>query len=112
MKAVSSVVSTSVATGGRYARIVAYRSNDHVLEAARAEERELLALGREARMRRVRASAVLGAVMVMVLGGTALGARLPQAPARALHCHLVTVAYEQPVGTPPPPMSWRVCEWR
>jgi hypothetical protein len=112
MKALSPVVSTSAETRPRYARTVAYRSNDHVLEAARAEERELLALGREARMRRVRASAVLGAVMVVMLGGTALGARIPAAPTRALHCHLVTVAYEQPVGTPPPPLSWRVCEWR
>jgi hypothetical protein len=112
MKATSLVRTTGAGSGERYSLTVAYRCNDHVLDAARAEERELAALGRDSRMRRARVAAVLGGFMVLLIGGTALAARLPGSPTRALHCHQVTLKYEQPVGTPPPPLSWRVCEWR
>jgi len=114
MKQVSSIRTTGVRGQARYARHVAYRNNDHVLEAARAEERELAALGRDARMRRVRAGAVLGALVVLALGGPALAARLPGTPSPVFHCHRVTVQYEETAGMPPPPppVTWQACEWR
>jgi hypothetical protein len=112
MRKVSPVRTTGANILARYSGNVAYRCNDHVLEAARAEERELAALGRDARMRRVRAGTVLGVLVVLALAAPALAARLPATPTPTLHCHTVTVKYEQPVGTPPPPVSWQVCTWR
>jgi hypothetical protein len=112
MSDVSPVRTTGAKPKARYAREVAYRSNDHVLEAARAEERELAALGRDSRMRRARAATVLVALLITALAAPALAARLPSPHTPSLHCHRVTVQYEQPVGTPPPPLSWQVCELR
>jgi hypothetical protein len=112
MKLLSSIRATGAGARARYASGVAYRNNDHVLEAARTEERELAALGREARMRRVRTGAVLGALFVLALGAPALADRLPGPRDLLSHCHRVTVKYEQAFGTPPPPVSWQVCEWR
>jgi len=90
----------------------AYRCDDAVLDAARAEERELAALGKDARHRRVRAVAWVAGFLVATLVTTALAARIPVAQGPALRCHQVTVRFEQPAGAPPPPMSWRVCERR
>jgi hypothetical protein len=93
---------------------MAYRSNQNAVDAARAEEREMAVLMRDARMRRVRAAITMGAVFVMGIGGTQLAARsslFPRLP--TLHCHGVVVQYEETGGgTPPPPLSWQVCERR
>jgi len=70
---------------------MAYGSDAHALEAAR----------------RGGAVGVLGAALAVLQAWPALASL---APVPHWHCHRVTVVYQQPVGTPPPPMSWQVCE--
>jgi hypothetical protein len=104
---------TGVSAAARYPDGVAYRDDGRVIEAARAEEREIATMTRDARMRRVRVASILAVAGALLVGGTALAARVPAKAAPTYHCHRVTVVFEQQPGPPsPPPQSWTTCEWR
>jgi len=89
-----------------------YRSNEPAVALALAEQEELLSLEREARGRRWRAVAMLGAAFGAVAAVVGVTARLPSSP--TLHCHKVELRYEKSDGpyASPPPAVWVTCERR
>ena len=71
------------------------------------EHRELFALAKAAKMRRVRAALSLGSLAV-ALGVFACLMGRPR-PRTEPICHHVRVVLQQSVGAPPPPMEWTTC---
>lgn len=81
-------------------------------EHAELDNQEIAAIARQSRVRVLRVGAVIGGVFVLVLGSAVAAAS--SAPSRQkLHCHHVTIEYETPDhSTPPPPATLLDCEWR
>ena len=92
---------------------MAYRTNATEMrdEDAAAEAREIAAVDRDARGRRRRAAFFIGGAAAGLVVMTGLGTAVQQAcRPRVLHCHSVTVVYENRPELPPethPRCAWR-----
>jgi hypothetical protein len=71
------------------------------------EHRELLALAKAAKLRRLRAALTLGSLGV-ALGSFACAMGRGQ-PRTEPICHHVKIVLQQSLGVPPPPMEWTTC---
>jgi hypothetical protein len=81
-------------------------------EHAELDHAEIEAIRRQARIRVWRVMAVIAGAFVLVLGGAVAAASSGQTREK-LHCHHVTIEYETPDhSTPPPPATRLDCEWR
>lgn len=83
-------------------------------EHAEQDNAEIASIARQSRVRVMRVGLVLVAMFAMVFA-TAVAAAARNRDHEKLHCHKVSIVYEDSIhyGTaPPPPATHTVCEWR